>query len=204
LHTDAPKREVPNANNDPEQDPADTPDRAVEGGDDTTARGYCQVCHTQTNYHRSSNTASMPAPDQGDARCHDGISNDSCGENGIGGTPTNNSAFQAHCGDCHEHDNSFQGEGGVTSCTSCHAATAGNLPRPIITTQFDRASTHIVAGSTGVTQPDCLVCHDQSTHNDESNPEGQKIRVLDADDGATSFAQATKAADPLSEGSAFE
>jgi hypothetical protein len=44
LHTDQPKRVADNPNGDPEQ-PAITPERAVEGGNATTARGYCQVCH---------------------------------------------------------------------------------------------------------------------------------------------------------------
>jgi hypothetical protein len=210
LHTDTPEREAGNVNGDPEA-VADTPDRAVEGGTDATASGYCQVCHTNTNYHRSSNTSTMPAPDEGDARCHDGFGNDSCGENGIGNAPTLNPAFQTHCGDCHRHDNTFQGEGGLTSCTSCHASTQGTNPspppdelRPIITTQFDRASSHITSGSGAVTQPDCLVCHDQSKHKLPEDPDGQKIRLYDADDNANSFVQPTKAAAPLSEGSAFE
>jgi hypothetical protein len=32
---------------------SDTPNRAIEGGGAATARGYCQVCHTYTKYHRS-------------------------------------------------------------------------------------------------------------------------------------------------------
>jgi hypothetical protein len=67
-----------------------TPDRAVEGGTDavdpptaTQARGYCQVCHTMTTKHRSSNTA-------GSDQCHDGNLNDSC------------SGTEVNCGDCHQ------------------------------------------------------------------------------------------------------
>jgi hypothetical protein len=170
--------------------PADTPNRAIEGGDETTARGYCQVCHTYTKYHRSTGTATggAPLPDgstltahaawpltEGDPRCHDGTSTydplEDCGENQVTGTPTLNPAFQTHCGDCHEHNNNFVGSGGDTTCIVCHApggqGTSGGLSRPAITTMFDRNSKHITVGSAGVTEPDCLVCHDQTGHSSD-------------------------------------
>jgi hypothetical protein len=202
LHTDQPRRDADNANLEPEAT-ADTPDRAIEGGDASSARGYCQVCHTLTNYHRSTADAAPIA--EGDPQCHDGGINDSCGENGIGGAPTTNPAFQVHCGECHEHNNKFQGVGGLTTCTNCHASEAGDIPRPIITTQFDRLTSHVPGGSTVVTQPDCMVCHEQSTHNLPSEPDAQKIRVYDADNGVTFWSQPTKAASTLAtgEGEAF-
>jgi hypothetical protein len=43
-----------------------TPERAVEGGNDTTARGYCQVCHTYTKYHRSTFTEVAGRPNAED------------------------------------------------------------------------------------------------------------------------------------------
>lgn len=176
LHTDQPLREVGNPNGDPEQ-LAVTPDRAVEGGtdavdpsSDTQARGYCQVCHTLTNNH--TNNPSTSGSDQS----HDGESNTS----GLG-TETN-------CGTCHQHINSFTGIGGTASCESCHSSEQPPLPRPIITTQFDRLSSHITGGSAVAVQEDCMVCHDQSTH------QTQVVRLLDADDGVTSFAQLTAGA----------
>lgn len=178
LHTDQPLREglhpdAPQA--------AITPDRAVEGGDDTTARGYCQVCHTLTNNHRSTNTA-------GSDQSHDGLTN-------ISGWGT-----ETNCGECHQHNNSFIGSGGTASCVTCHDSQQGGIPRPIITTQFDRLSSHIKGGSGVVTQEDCLVCHDQSTH------QTQTVRLLDVDDGVTSFAQLTAGAPTTAtgEGEQFE
>lgn len=172
LHTDQPLRE--DLHPDAPQE-AITPDRAVEGGDDTTARGYCQVCHSLTNNHRSTNTA-------GSDQSHDGITNTSGW-----GTETN-------CGECHQHNNSFIGSGGTASCVTCHDSEQGDIPRPIITTQFDRLSSHITGGSGVVTQEDCLVCHDQSTH------QTQTVRLLDRDDGVTSFAQLTAGAPTTSTG----
>jgi hypothetical protein len=167
LHTDTPYRAGP-----PEI-LADTPDRAVEGGDDSTARGYCQVCHTLTDNHRSSNTA-------GSDQCHDGSP-------GCQGT-------EIHCGSCHQHTNNFEGEG---DCTQCHNSIRG--ARPIITTQFDdRVSSHVTPDVGGVTQADCEVCHDQSTHKEKT------VRLNDPDGGAA-HSQPTAGASTLAtgEGEAF-
>ena len=169
LHNDTPKREAPHP--DAPRD-AITPERAVEGGNDTTARGYCQVCHTLTNYHRSSNTA-------GADQCHDGETGN-CGP------------AETHCGNCHQHNNKFIGVGGSVTCVQCHDSIQGT--RPIITTQFDRLSTHVPGGSAAVTQEDCLVCHDQGGHQAGS------IRVWNADDGTTSYAQPTAGASTLATG----
>lgn len=161
-----------------------TPDRAVEGGTDavdpptaTQARGYCQVCHTMTTKHRSSNTA-------GSDQCHDGNLNDSC------------SGTEVNCGDCHQHTGNFEGAG---DCTTCHSSARGI--RPEIVSQFDRASSHVTPSVGGVTEEDCLVCHDQATHRD-----GQTVRINDPDDINASFSQPTAAAPTLQagQGSAYE
>jgi hypothetical protein len=177
LHTDVPKREDPHPDG---PRPADTPDRAIEGGDDATARGFCQVCHTMTSYHRSSNTA-------GADQCHNGDTGN-CG------------AAETHCGECHEHNNRFIGVGGTVTCVECHDAPADPLPRPITTTQFDRVSTHIPGGSAVTTEEDCLVCHDQGAHK------AQAVIVWDLDDGLTSYTQPTPGASTLNtgEGELFE
>jgi predicted CXXCH cytochrome family protein len=156
---------------------ADTPDRAVEGGTDavepstpTQARGYCQVCHTLTQYHRSTNTA-------GSVQTHDGINNNS------------GQGTEVNCGECHEHNNNFTGVGGSQTCIECHDSiqTNGALSRRIITTEFDLQSSHITGGSSVVTQADCEVCHDFDTH------EQQFVTVFDVDDATftTTFAQET-------------
>jgi cytochrome c553 len=170
LHTDTPRRVDPHPD---APQAADNPDRAVEGGNDTTARGYCQVCHTLTNYHRSSNTA-------GAEQCHDGASNTSC-----------SAPPEVHCGACHEHNNNFTGAGG--SCTGCHASVQGI--RPVITTQFDRFSTHVPGGSAAIAPEDCEVCHDQTGH-----PGDQIVGLLNADDGGITYEQATAGASTLATG----
>jgi hypothetical protein len=170
LHTDQPTRVAPHPD---APQTADTPDRAIEDGDDGTARGYCQVCHTLTDYHRSSNTA-------GADQCHDGSP-------GCLGT-------EIHCGECHQHTGNFEGEG---DCTACHNSIRG--ARPVITTQFDdRPSSHVTPLVGGVTQEDCLVCHDQITHKE------QTVRLNDPD-GGTAHSQPTANASTLAtgEGEAF-
>ncbi|MDH4020927.1 MAG: hypothetical protein OEU84_15135, partial [Xanthomonadales bacterium] len=148
-----------------------TPERAVEGGTDSTARGYCQVCHSLTNYHRSTNTA-------GSNQCHDGEQNNSCGPE------------ETNCGTCHQHNNKFIGVGGSQTCMECHSSAQGN--RPIITTQFERSSHH-VPGT--LDEFDCEVCHDQSGH------QGGKVILWDVDDHAQpSFAQLTANVSTLASG----
>jgi hypothetical protein len=167
LHTDQPQRVDPHPD---APQAAITPDRAVEGGSDSTARGYCQVCHTLTDNHRSTNTA-------GADQCHDG-GGGNCGP------------AETHCGECHEHNNRFAP---TDDCTQCHNSPRGDIPRPTITTQYDRLSKHIGSSSL-VTKEDCEVCHNQSTHNDAANPIGQIVRLWDLDDGTTVYSQLTKAA----------
>jgi hypothetical protein len=176
--TDQPKREEGNLNLEPVQAP-DTPQRAVEGGNDETARGYCQVCHTLTAYHRSNESggATTPAAHEknGLMQCHDG------GEDNLA------CATDVNCGDCHEHNNSFQGVNNDLPCEQCHdqPQPAGNPTRPIITTQFDTAnvlSSHIPNGTP--TKPDCVVCHGNHGH-------GGTVPGFDADDGVTSWGTST-------------
>jgi hypothetical protein len=170
---------------------ADTPERAVEGGSETTARGYCQVCHSYTKYHRGQEVLTTDRPNPGDPaanQCHDGEGR----EGGPGACDSG--APETQCGQCHQHNNQFKGEGGSQTCIECHSSGAGS--RPTITTQFDRLSTHITDGSTAVTQPDCQVCHDGAHPG--------RVSVLDADDGVTVYIQ-PNAVDPLNsgEGEAF-
>jgi hypothetical protein len=195
LHNDQPLRAAGNDSGYPET-PFDTPERAVEGGTDavdpisaTQARGYCQVCHTLTDYHRSSNTA-------GSDQCHDGQTGN-CG-------PT-----EAHCGECHEHNDSFKGKGGTTTCMVCHAdvTNLGSNTRREVMTEFDHPrpgtqtpgdpdeSSHIYAGSSAILEPDCLVCH----AFDESHQQ-QKVVLYDLDDpdGATTRTFYSQTSDEVS------
>nr|NIP18208.1 hypothetical protein [Xanthomonadales bacterium]NIX12994.1 hypothetical protein [Xanthomonadales bacterium] len=138
LHNDQPLREAGNDSGYPET-AADTPERAVEDGTDavdpvsaTQARGYCQVCHTYTNYH--TNNPSVSGSDQ----CHDGQQAGNCGP------------AETHCGECHEHNDTFKGKGGATTCMVCHAGETnqGLNTRREVMTEFDSAgSSHITAGS---------------------------------------------------------
>ena len=179
LHTDQPKREEGNKNLEPPQ-PAVTPERAVEGGDATTARGYCQVCHTLTNYHRNNAAASDPAGGgrPGLMQCHDGEQNNSC-------------APEVQCGDCHEHNNRFVGVNANLPCEQCHDQT-GQGTLPIITTQFDKLSTHIPGGSTDAIQANCVVCHDNHGHDGF-------VYGLNADDG-TAYSPPASGHDTLATG----
>jgi hypothetical protein len=163
LHNDQPKREIPNESGYPAT-PADTPERAVENGTDTTAVGYCQICHTQTDYH--TNNPSVTLSDQ----CHDGEAGN-CGPQ------------EAHCGDCHEHNDTFRGKGGTTTCMVCHAdeTSVASLPRRGVMSEFDNAlpdgSSHIYAGSGSIQEADCLVCHAFSETHQQ-----QLVALYDVDD----------------------
>jgi hypothetical protein len=175
LHNDTPKRT--NDQGDVTQEAA-TPERAVEGGTAATSRGYCQVCHTQTAYHRNNPAAGASTPSAhtkaGFMQCHDGsTTNTAC-------------APEVHCGDCHEHNNSFVGVNNNLPCQQCHdqPQPPSTGERPIITTMFDTAnvvSSHIPNGTP--TQPDCVVCHGQHTHD-------KSVYGLDADDGTTKWGTA--------------
>ncbi|HEY5643781.1 MAG TPA: hypothetical protein VIS31_13010 [Woeseiaceae bacterium] len=164
LHNDQPKRELGNPSGYPET-PADTPERAVEGGTSAASRGYCQICHTYTDHHTND-------PDiTGSNQCHDGNTGN-CGPQ------------ETHCGECHEHNDSFRGKGGSTTCMVCHASSqqeTGLSRRPIMP-EFDYpatvASTHIYADNSLIEENDCKVCHDFDTHKQQS------ITVKNLDGGA--------------------
>ncbi len=132
------------------------------------------MCHTLTAYHTNNPGTS------GSVQTHDGDQNNS----GLG--------TEVNCGDCHEHNNKFIGVGGTTTCIECHDSVQGT--RPIITTQFDRFSTHIPGGSATVTQDDCLVCHDQGGHT------GGAVSVWNADDGSTAYTQPNPGTSTLATG----
>jgi hypothetical protein len=172
LHDDTPKRVDPHPD---APQPASTPERAVEGGDATTSRGYCQVCHTMTAYHRNNPATGASTPSDyekaGFMQCHDG------------GTVNEACAPEVQCGDCHEHNNSFAGVNSNVPCENCH--DSAQPPRPIITTQFDLAnvlSSHIPNGTP--TKPDCVVCHGDHGH-------GGTVPGFDADNGVTSWGTST-------------
>ncbi len=137
-----------------------TPERAVEGGDDTTARGTCQVCHSMTNYHRSSNTS-------GADQCHNGEGGN-CGEAG-----------ETHCARCHQHNNRFIGVGGSQTCMQCHDGVQGSRP-DIVSGEFTRLSHHV---SGTLDETDCEVCHDQGGHT------GGFVKLWNTDNHNESFGQ---------------
>jgi hypothetical protein len=167
LHNDQPKRSIPNDSGYPET-PADTPERAVEGGTDADSVGYCQICHTQTDYH--TNNPSVTSSDQ----CHDGYTGN-CGPGSV---------QQTHCGECHEHNDTFRGKGGSQTCMVCHADETDMelATRRAIMSEFDNTqpngSSHIYAGSGSIQEADCLVCHAFSETHQE-----QFVALYDVDDG---------------------
>jgi predicted CXXCH cytochrome family protein len=123
-----------------------TDDFAIEGGDETTSRGICQACHTNTDYHR--NNSAIVA-----SQCHKGGTNDTCD----GG--------QVICTDCHEHKKAFAPGG---SCTGCHSDVqdkddqeAGDR-RAIMDEFKDPYLGMHVKPAGSVTDADCEVCHAQS------------------------------------------
>ncbi len=61
------------------------------------------------------------------------------------------------CPDCHGHDGGFAGGGGA--CTDCHNGVQGS--RRAVVGEFGRASHH---AATPADTLDCVVCHDQSQH----------------------------------------
>jgi hypothetical protein len=134
-----------------------------------------------TAYHRNNpaNGASTPSAHDkaGFMQCHDG------------GTENLACAPEVHCGDCHEHNNSFVGVNDNVPCENCHDSIRG--ARPIITTQFDKLSTHIPGGSADAVKANCVVCHGDHTHDGS-------VYGFDADDGTTKWG--TAAADTLATG----
>jgi hypothetical protein len=134
-------------------------------GDPQTDDDICQVCHESTsnydtgpdmNYHTDYGSDSQP-----------------------GGV----------CTSCHDHNDGF-GAAAAGGCTGCHASPqgTGNYRRQIVGVggDFERLSHHVSDGTTTeiVDDPDCEVCHDQSSHQSISEPD---VKLLDADDGVTSY-----------------
>ena len=190
LHDDTPKRVDPHPD---APQAASTPERAVEGGDATTSRGYCQVCHTLTAYHRNNPATGASTPSahskDGFMQCHDG------------GTVNEACAPEVHCGECHQHNNSFAGVNSNLPCESCHNTGAG--ARPDILRQFDLAnadivSSHIPGGTP--TKPDCVVCHDDHSHDGSV----YGLDVDDTGDPVTKWGTATYPTTTTGEGEKFE
>jgi hypothetical protein len=189
---------------------ANNPERAIEGGDNSAtanvgARGYCQVCHSLTKYHRGSRTDVqdlLGVTTSGFSnQCHDGEGREGDAGDCTSGVPETN------CGSCHQHNNQFIGVGGSQTCIECHGgggpATTGD--RPDIPTQFDNNSSHITVGSASVAQPDCLVCHNFGAH---TGAPGGAVSLWNADDYSTTYTQpnanSPSYTPPTSEGAAFE
>jgi hypothetical protein len=121
--------------------------------------GICEVCHTMTDFHR----------------------NDSSGDH--------THYAGARCTGCHNHWNNFLPF--ATNCTqSCHVTTqplgAGDYRRQIVGAggDFERASHHVDDGLGGesVTALDCLVCHNNSRHQNLLDPQ---VRLFNKDTGRT-------------------
>ena len=116
-------------------------DRAIEGGDSTTARGICQSCHSETSYHKHGGGTDA-------SQCHVGGTNDTC------------PAAETDCSICHSHTDNFLPTGG--SCTGCHNTTQDNgnyTGRRAVVPEFARLSTHVA--DTSLADSDCEVCHAQ-------------------------------------------
>lgn len=89
------------------------------------------------------------------------------------------------CTSCHSHPDGFIPVGG-TSCIGCHDTARGQR-RPVVA-EFGRASHHVVGG--GVTDADCIVCHDMSGHQQGT------VRLKDVDDPTNPLAVVTLTGDP--------
>jgi hypothetical protein len=117
-------------------------DLAIEGGDSTTARGICQSCHSETDYHKHGGGTDA-------SQCHVGGTNDPC------------PAPETDCRICHSHIDNFLPTGG--SCTGCHNNTQDNgnyTGRRAVVPEFARLSTHVA--DTSLADSDCEVCHAQA------------------------------------------
>jgi predicted CXXCH cytochrome family protein len=115
---------------------------------DSQYDGICEICHTNTNYHR----------------------------NNASGDHTHNAGI--NCTDCHSHRNSFQhGGSGGEGCISCHGHDAGTLYDPDASYPYTPGttasqgngtyhshSTHTENDSDDVRGPEiyCDTCHDIS------------------------------------------
>jgi len=81
-----------------------TGDNSYSDGD-TTYDGVCEVCHTQTKYHRNDGTGSAHYGGENCRRCHSHL--DGLGHGGSG--------TQGECIECHGHDFGYEYSPGQTS-----------------------------------------------------------------------------------------
>jgi hypothetical protein len=137
-------------------------DDANMPGDMSTENYLCNTCHTQTNHHQNDGTA----PD---------------GQSHNDGT---------NCLGCHPHNNGLQSVGG--SCLDCHklsppAGSSDPNRRQVVENAGDGngdfvKTVHMVTDGTTneiVTEDACLVCHEQSNH--EQFGDGESTRLVDQD-----------------------
>jgi len=86
------------------------------------------------------------------------------------------------CTACHAHSAGFAAGGGTGSCTGCHASVQDNgdgIPvggREAVLLQFPASDAHAHYGAV-LDDGACLVCHDQTTHQDGY------VDLIDADTG---------------------
>ncbi|MEW6713765.1 MAG: hypothetical protein AB1306_01570, partial [Nitrospirota bacterium] len=111
---------------------------------DATYDGVCEVCHTQTVFHRR----------------------DGSGQNG-------SHPAGVKCTMCHPHLEGFGAIAGMNDCISCHKSDMGSR-RQIVDSNgdgtgtggdFKKISHHVYPASGTVTSSDCIVCHDTSDHS---------------------------------------
>jgi len=106
---------------------------------DTVYDGICEVCHTQTAYHRNSSEGN---------HAHE-----------AGRTCTQT---------CHRHDAGFVPSGTCTDCHSTPQDNGDGIPpggRRAVVGEFSRLSHHLqVPAPDSLTAARCQVCHDQSRH----------------------------------------
>lgn len=109
--------------------------------------GICEVCHTTAGHHRNT------------------------------GDPDPHHQIGRTCTSCHPHEEGFAPSGG--SCLECHNTVqdnGDNVPpggRRAVVGEFSLAGHH----ADQVTDADCVVCHDQSRHQQG------RVRLFDVDTG---------------------
>ncbi|MFQ5605230.1 MAG: cytochrome c3 family protein, partial [bacterium] len=132
-----------------------------------TENYLCNTCHTQTNHHQADGTA------PGGQTHHDG----------------------QDCRQCHEHADGFQAQ--ADDCLSCHnqsppAGSNDRNRRQIVEGtkgdgkgDFVRRSHHVTNNTRNqiVTNEDCKICHDQSSHT--SFQDGVSVLLNDLDGGSS-------------------
>ena len=128
-------------------------------GDGNSDDDICQACHESTAYYNTGSELNYH-PDYGT-------------DTQPGGD----------CTQCHTHEGGF-----YPSCVVCHAHAQGasGERRQVVDAggDFERASHHVTDGTTTeiVDDADCQVCHDQSWHQGNTDPE---VYLYDPDGGAS-------------------